>query len=195
MACHIIDPAFSALKLKYPVKVEASSTRVNDETFPLASIVRFQFPARSDMPPVKLNWYDGGLMPPRPEELGNQRTMGDRSGGCLFIGDKGKLICSCYCRQPRLLPEEKMQEYKRPPQTLPRSKGPYQDWIDACKGGPPASSNFDNSGPFTEMVVMGNLALRVQGKVLEWDGEKMEFTNDAEANQYVKQEYRKGWIL
>ena len=88
-----------------------------------------------------------------------------------------------------------MQEYTRPPKTLPRSKGPYQDWIEACKGGPPASSNFDNSGPFTEMVVMGNLALRVQGKVLEWDGEKMEFTNDTEANQYVKQEYRKGWIL
>ncbi len=209
MACHVLDPAFWALKLKYPVSVEAClSMRMAGkewekvgvhETYPQASIVRYKFPAREGMPEVKVVWYDGGMMPPRPEELEPGRKMGDDNGGALFVGDKGKLMCGCYGRNPRLIPENKMQEYKRPAKTLPRVEngegGHEKNWIDACKTGAPANSNFDYSGPFTETVVMGNLALRNPYELLEWDGEKMQFTNSAAANEFVSSPYRQGWML
>ncbi|MCX5639155.1 MAG: Gfo/Idh/MocA family oxidoreductase [Planctomycetota bacterium] len=193
MACHLLDPVFSALKLKYPISVESCATKVNNETFPLASIVRYEFPARGDMPPVKLHWYDGGMKPPRPDELERGRQM----TSVIFIGDKGKLMCGEYGDNPRLIPETKMKEYKRPPETLPRIEGGHheQNWIRACKGGEPACSNFDYSGPFTEAVVMGNLAIHRLGAKLLWDGENMKVTNDEEANRYVKQPYREGWSL
>ena len=209
MACHILDPAFWALKLKYPSSVEASmSTRMSGEgwskvgvreTYPQASIVRYKFPAREGMPEVKVTWYDGGLMPERPEELEEGRQMGDEDGGVLFVGDKGKLMCGCYGSNPRLIPETKMEDYKRPAKTLPRIKegvdGHEKSWIEACKGGPAASSNFDYSGPFTETVVMGNLAMLNPYKVLEWDGINMRFTNDETANEFVNPPYRAGWTL
>lgn len=125
--------------------------------------------------------------------------MGDSDGGVLFIGDKGSLMCGCYGRSPRLIPETKMQAYKQPGQTLERipggEGGHEQDWVRACKGGRLASSNFDYSGPLSEMVLMGNLAVRFPNRRLLWNGEKMEVTNDAEANAYVRQEYRQGWTL
>lgn len=214
MACHILDPAFWALNLKYPVTVEAcSSTRLAGkgwdkigvrETYPRASIIRFKFPARASvnnvqMPEVKVNWYDGGLLPPRPEQLEPGRMMGDKDGGALFIGDKGIIMCGCYGKNPRIVPETKMREYKRPAGTIPRVKdgmdGHEKNWLDACKGGPPAGSNFDYAGPFTETVVMGNLAIRNPYKVLEWDGENMRFTNDETANEFVHSPYREGWTL
>ena len=194
MACHLLDPVFSALKLGYPTSVQACATKVNKETFPLASIVRYEFPARGDMPPVKLNWYDGGMKPPRPDELEPELRM----TSVTFIGDKGKLMCGEYGDHPRLIPNSKMEEYKEhlPPKTIPRVKGSHeQNWIDACKGGKPACSNFDYSGPFTEAVVMGNLAMRRLGKKLLWDGKNMKVTNDDEANRYVNEPRRKGWSL
>ena len=194
MACHLLDPVFAALKTGYPSSVSACATEVNKETFPLASIVRLEFPAREGMPAFKLNWYDGGMKPPRPDEL----EPGRRMTSVIFNGDKGKLMCGEYGDRPRLLPETRMKEYKRPPKTLPRVKGSHeQNWIDACKGGEPACSNFDYSGPFTEAVVMGNLALRQEnlGKKLLWDGENMKVTNDEEANKYVNEPYREGWSL
>jgi len=200
MACHILDPAFWALKLGYPVSVEASATKVNDETAPLASIVRYQFPEREGMPAVKVTWYDGGLMPPRPEELEPGRMLGDGDGGLVFVGDKGKIMCGCYGRSPRLIPESAMKEYKLPQKTLPRVEGDLggheMDWVRACKDpSKPASSNFDYSGPLTEMVVMGNLAIRNQGVKLEWDGLAMKVTNHEAANQFVQRQYREGWTL
>jgi len=200
MACHILDPAFWALKLGYPVSVEASATKVNDETAPLASIVRYQFPEREGMPAVKVTWYDGGLMPPRPEELEPGRMLGDGDGGLVFVGDKGKIMCGCYGRSPRLIPESAMKEYKLPQKTLPRVEGDLggheMDWVRACKDpSKPASSNFDYSGPLTEMVVMGNLAIRNQGVKLEWDGLAMKVTNHEAANYFVQRQYREGWTL
>ena len=195
MACHVIDPIFAALKLRYPTSVEASSTKVNSETAPLASIVRYQFPARGDMPPVKLTWYDGGLMPPRPQELEPARRLNRGGSGVIFVGDKGKLMCGEYGDGPRLIPEAKMKEYERPPKTIPRVIGTHeQDWVRACKGGKPACSNFDYAGPLTETVVMGNLAIR-SGKKLDWDGQNMKVTNVPEANEYVHYKYRQGWNL
>jgi len=199
MACHIIDPAFWALKLGYPSGVEACATKVNSESAPVASIVRYEFPERGDMPPVKLTWYDGGMMPARPEELEPNRRMGDNDGGVLFVGDKGKLVCGCYGSGPRLIPETKMQEYQRPEKTIARvdgSEGGHErDWIRCCKEGRQPSSSFDYSGPLTETVVMGNLAIRCKGKKLDWDGLNMKVTNVDEANQYVRDQYRQGWSL
>lgn len=216
MACHVMDPAFWSLKLKYPTSVEACAAmhirevpgqdwgrqEVYEETFPLASIVRYNFPAREGMPPVKLYWYDGGLLPETPDdlELGRilSRLVSDNSG-TIFVGDKGKLICGCYGGSPRLIPEAKMREFERPEKTLPRidggQDGHERDWIRACKGGNPACSNFDYSGPLTETVVMGNLAILSPGRKLMWDGENMKITNYDEANAYVNMPYREGWSL
>ena len=201
MACHVIDPVFWALKLKYPTSVEACASKVNDETFPLASIVHFEFPERGGMPPVKLHWYDGGLKPPRPEALEPGRRLEQAQSNVLFMGTKGILRCGEYGDNPRLIPESLMKAYDRPEPTLPRipgsSSGHEQDWVRACKGGAPACSNFDYSGPLTEAVVMGNLAIRkeILGKKLLWDGANMHMTNDEKANEYVRPNYREGWSL
>ena len=149
------------------------------------------------MPEVKLTWWDGGMMPPRPEELEPGRRMGDDDGGVLFVGDKGSLVCGCYGRSPQLIPAAKMRAYQRPKLAVERipfgEEGHEKDWIRACKGGKPASSNFDFSGPLSEMVLMGNLAVRYPNRKLLWDGEKMEVTNDSEANSYIRPHYRQGW--
>ena len=121
------------------------------------------------------------MMPPRPEELEPGRQLGDSDGGCLFVGDKATLMCGCYGRSPRLIPETKMREFQPPPASIERIAGGLdgheKDWLRACKGGPPASSSFDYSGPLSEMVLMGNLAVRFPDRQLLWDGEKMAVTN------------------
>lgn len=206
MGCHVMDAAFSALKLGYPTSVEAFTSDIvvemwkkqeNKETFPAASIVHYTFPARGDMPEVKLHWYDGGMKPERPEELEPGRELPE--SGTIFVGDKGKIITPTYTESVRIIPESKMREYKRPPKTLPRVKGGQegheQNWIAACKGGEPAVSNFDYSGPFTETVVMGNLAIRFPGQKLMWDGVNMRVTNFDAANEFVFPTYREGWSL
>ncbi len=196
IGCHSFDPVFRALKLGAPTSVEASSTRVNKETYPLASMVTYHFPAREAMPPVKLVWYDGGLRPPRPEELGAGEAMGDN--GHLFIGDKGKILNQ---KGYRLLPAKLAKEFGEPPKKLARSIGHYKEWIAACKGGQPGGSNFDWAGPLTEAVLLGNVALRQQmreeltTKRLLWDSAKLRFTNSDAANQFLRTEYRKGWTL
>ena len=197
IGCHACDPVFRALKLGQPISVQASSTRVNKETYPLASMVTYQFPARGEMPPVKLVWYDGGLRPPRPEELEEGAEMG--ANGHLFIGDGGKILSQK--KGYALIPAKRQKDYGEPPRKLPRSVGHYKEWIAACKGGPPAGSNFDWAGPLTEVVLLGNVALRQQlreemtTKKLLWDGATLRFTNSEEANTFLKSEYRAGWSL
>jgi len=200
--CHVIDPVFSALKLKYPISVEASiATDVdvmrgkykNNETYPRASIVRYKFPAREGKPPVKLTWYDGGLIAERPIELEPDRRMGGGGSGVIFVGDKGKLMCGEYGDSPRLIPESRMRAYELPPKTIPRIEGNHEgDWLRACKDGKPAGSDFEYSGPFTEAALLGNVAIRT-GKKLDWDGPNMKITNVPEANEYLHKEYREGW--
>ncbi len=209
MGCHIVDPLFWALKLKYPVSVEANvskfwhaffeETKPKNEMFPRSTIVRFKFPPRDGMPAVDLTWWDGGLMPPRPAGFEPGRRMGDDDGGILLIGDKGAIMAGCYGESPRIVPEAKMRKYKRPHRTLERiPEGPdghEQDWIRACKGGRPATSNFEYSGPLSETILMGNLAVRFPDRELLWNGAAMEVTNDKDANAYVRREYREGWRL
>jgi predicted dehydrogenase len=219
IGCHSFDPVFRALKLGHPLSVEASSTRVNQETYPLASIVTYQFPARSaepqkhnvhlstpealsaarvEMPPLKLVWYDGGLRPSRPLELGDDEEMG--AMGALLIGDKGKLLTGIRSGH-RLLPAKLQEDFGQRPKIIPRSAGHYREWADACKGGKPAGANFAWAGPLAEVVLLGNVVLRPQLRQqltkhkLFWDPEKLEFTNLSEANQFLRSEYRKGWEI
>jgi predicted dehydrogenase len=196
MACHNLDPAFWALKLGHPTRVDASSSPLNSETAPLASIMRYEFPARGDMPAVKMTWYAGGLMPPCPDGYGSEKSWRQQGNGngILFIGDKGSIVCDGWGGAPTLIPETRMKSYTAPVSTLPRVANHHRDWLDACKGGPTACSNFDYAGPMTEVVLLGNVALRA-GKQLEWDGEKMKATNAPEADEYVRCNYRKGWAL
>jgi predicted dehydrogenase len=198
IGCHTFDPVFRALKLGHPTTVEATSTRVNEETYPLGSMVTYHFPARGDQPPTKLVWYDGNLRPPRPQELEDGRQM--PTTGSMIIGDKGKLISDPRGRW-ELIPESRAEAYGRPPKKIDRSPGHYIEWINACKGGPKAGSNFDWAGPLTEVVLLGNIALRVKLRselakhTLHWDAEKFAFTNLPEANKYLRREYREGWKL
>jgi predicted dehydrogenase len=192
MACHIMDCPQMALKLGPPDTVEmTSSSELVPEMPPVKSILRYEFPARDDLPPCALMWYDSGQKPPRPAELEAERL---ESNGILFIGDKGKIITGVYGEKPMLLPESSMADYKRPPKTIPRVPGndPHQDWIRACKGGPAACSNFDIAGPFTEWVLLGNVAIRL-GKKLQWDSKNLRVTNVPEAKALIKGSYREGW--
>ncbi len=195
MGIHNLAPVWSALKLAAPVSVEASSTLANDETLPLASTVHYEFPARGDMPPVRLHWYDGGIIPPRPPELEADREL-SREDGVLFVGDKGTMYVEGWGgNSPRLIPESKMQAYKRPPKTLPRSIGHHAEWIKACKEGTPTRSSFDFAGPLTEAVLLGTVCVRVGGRRLRWNSENLKVTNLPEANEYLHYDYRSGWTL
>jgi predicted dehydrogenase len=194
MACHIMDCPQMALKLGPPDTVEliSSSERV-PEMAPLQSVLRFQFPARAAMPPCALTWYDSGQKPPRPAEMEAAEL---EDNGSLFIGDKGKIFCGSYGAKPRLLPESSMADYKRPPKIIARVPGnsPHQDWIRACKGGPPPCSNFDISGPFVEWVLLGNVAIRLGlGQKLQWDSPHLRVTNAPEAEAFIHGPYRQGW--
>lgn len=204
MACHIMDPLFWALDLKYPTSVSASSTLVNLYSPPQAEKITYKFPARPSkgkvgMPKVTVHWYDGGLLPERPEELEDGEMMGDENGGIILVGTKGKIMTGCYGMNPTLLPTSRMRDFKQPEPTIPRIKGGNgniwntnaheQDWIRACKESPEnrveSSSNFQFSGPFNETVVMGVLAVRLAGlnRELQWDGENMRFTNISSADK------------
>ncbi|MBN1844462.1 MAG: Gfo/Idh/MocA family oxidoreductase [Sedimentisphaerales bacterium] len=193
IGCHALDPVFRALKLGAPTSVEATSTLVNNETYPAASMVHYDFPARGDLPPVKLTWYDGGMRPNRPDELEDGRSIGDN--GTLYVGDEGLMLGTT------IIPEAKRREFKPPDPSIPRSPGHHAEWIAACKGDKPAGSNFDWAGPLAEAVLLGNIALRrsLKEKVvrmkLQWDPEAFRITNLPEANEYLHREYRKGWSL
>ncbi|HUW19895.1 MAG TPA: Gfo/Idh/MocA family oxidoreductase [Sedimentisphaerales bacterium] len=199
MGCHIIDPAFWALDLGAPESIEATTTHwkpeVSSQTFPRASIVRYEFPARGKKPPVKLTWFDGRLLPPIPDELEKGRKV--PGSGAFIIGDKGCIMHGSHgAGGARIIPETKMQEYKRPEQTIPRiQQGHEGDWIRACKDGRPASSNFDYGGALTEMVLLGMIAIRVKDQKLQWDADNLKFTNNDAANELLHIQYRTGWHL
>jgi len=191
---HTFDPIVWALQLGAPTSVEASSLGSTDEVHAIAGIVTYQFPARGELPPVKLTWYEG-LRAPRPEELEAGRIMGESEGGALFRGSKGMLMCGIYGNSPRLIPESRMREYQRPAPTLARVPDSHEmDWVRACKGGPPAGASFEYGALLTEICLLGNIAKRVDGRI-EWDAQAMKITNSPDANRYVRSEYRAGWSL
>lgn len=195
MGIHNLAPVFSALKLGAPTSVHASSTPVFKETVPVACTVHYQFSARGELPPVQLHWYDGGLLPARPEELEDDRPL-DPEDGIIFIGDRGKMLVTGWGGEhPRLIPESRNKEYKRPPKTLPRSIGHHREWIQACKTGSSTRSSFDFAGPLTEAVLLGSVCVRLGGEKLVWDSTSFKVTNIPEANEYLHYQYRAGWTL
>ena len=191
--CHTLDTAVWALDLEHPTLVEGSSTQLSKETTPLASTCHYKFPARGAQPPVDLYWYDGGIRPPRPDCLELERNL-SRNGGSLLVGEHGAILSGIWSGSPRILPEKKMRDYTLPAATIPRSRGHHRDWINACKGGPPASSNFDNAARLTEIVLLGTVALRT-GTTLHWDGPNMKATNAPELDSFLHGHHRKGWEI
>lgn len=199
MGSYSFDTIFRVLKAEAPVSVQASSTDRYDETYPLASIIYYDFAARSDMPPVRFTWYDGGLKPPRPEELEPNRPFraeGEEDDeGLLFIGDSGKILCGFNGANPKLIPQARMDAFKPPPKTLPRSPGNEREWLDACKGGKvKPGANFEFSGMVTETLLLGNVAACL-GQKLNWDRANLKVTNTNAAEKYIRPERRKGWEL
>jgi predicted dehydrogenase len=202
MGCHIIDHPVWALALGPPRSVMARTTiegsfldgdKPNFETYPIAAIITYEFPARGTLPPVRMTWYEGGLMPPDPSEMSDDQHLPDN--GVLYIGSKGKMYHSSHGGMPQLLPRELHDQAATMPRTMPRSPGHYEEWVQACKGGPRPVSNFDYAGPMTEIALLGVLALRAPGRRLEWDSQNLRVKNATELNQYVRIEYRNGWTL
>lgn len=223
MACHIMDPVFRCLPIDYPTDVEASVATIwkemwndspNLDAFPPSTIIHLTYPKKTGDGTIKVSWFDGGLLPQRPDELLPEEAFGNWDGGVLFTGSKGKLLADCYGANPRLLPTTRMQESLPAPTIARVPEGHYQQWINACiagYGNAQTSSPFEYAGPFTESILIGNLAIRsfmtknpkLKGwedkylgrKKLLWDAKNMKITNFDEANEFVKRTYRDGWDL
>jgi predicted dehydrogenase len=223
MACHMLDPAFRILPIDFPTEIECSVPKSwtldggeakYPDGFPAASVIHLKYPRKDGKGNIDLSWYDGGILPELPDELLEGEPFGNRDGGILFIGTKGKLLADCYGENPRLLPTKLMTEITMPKATLPRvPEGHYLQWVNACiagYGNKTTSSPFEYAGPFAESVLIGNLAIRSWNlekklangrsdypgrKKLIWDAKAMKITNFDEANQFVKREYRQGWSL
>jgi len=197
-----MDLPFWALKLRHPTSIAAEGPSVHPESCPTGLKVQYQFPARDDLPPVKLTWYDGDKFP-KSGVAGNtpsDRYDGDKfpqigvagSSSVLFIGDKGQMLASF--NSYKLYPEEKFADYKRPEPTIPRSIGHHNEWIKACKEGTSTTCNFDYGGALTETVLLGNVAFRT-GETLQWDAKTLKADNCPDAERFVRKQYRKGWTL
>ena len=223
MACHIMDPIYRILPILYPDTAECSVGTVwkemwndtqNLDACPPASIIHLNYPRTDGKGNIKVSWHDGGLLPERPDELLPDEAFGNWDGGVLFVGTKGKLLFDCYGANPRLLPTLRMKDVKLPVKYKRVTQGHYVQWVDACIAGygkGETSSPFSYAGPFTESVLMGNLAIRswlmknpkLKGwedkylgrKKLLWDAKNMKITNFDEANQFVKRDYRDGYSL
>ena len=228
MGCHIIDPAFRVLNLGYVKDVQASVGSVYVDEFkrgyfpdscPPSSHVTMTFPKTDKTKhEVTLHWMDGGIQPERPEELGPNELFGDGGNGTYFIGTKGKMMCSTYGANPRLIPTSRTDEVhvkQKYPRVPGGAEGHYAQWVNACiagYGNMPVSSPFEIAGPITEALLMANLAVRANdirkpradgkgydypGRYLKlvWDNDNMRVTNLDEVNQYVKRNYREGFAL
>ncbi|MDD5522380.1 MAG: Gfo/Idh/MocA family oxidoreductase [Kiritimatiellae bacterium] len=219
LGCHVMDGAFWALKLEHPTSIEVElMLGGSDERFPVGTRIRWDFPARGEMPPVKIYWYDGkrdlsdhegeekspdiysvskavASRPPLVEELEKKYNRNFGGNGTIYVGDKGYMYTGCYGEGTRIVPEEKHQEFPIPEKIIPRIKGSHQDnFLNACRGGEPACANFDYSARFTEVILLGSLAMIAgERKKIEWDGPNMKCTNIPEINNFLKREGRKGW--
>ena len=190
--CHYMDLPFWALKLRHPTTVESEGPPVEAESVPTWLIVRYEFPKRGSLPPVKMTWYHGGKQPAMLAELLEPKERGRWKSGSLFIGAKGMLLANYGARM--LLPKAKFAGFEPPKETIPKTIGHHREWVVACKTGGPTTCNFDYSGTLSEAVLLGNAAYRA-GEKLQWDGKKFKVTNTAKADPYIRREYRKGWTL
>ena len=192
MAVHNIDPAFYALDLDAPVATEAQTSPLKTESYPAWQIITFEFAAKGGRPALKAHWYDGGKLPKKPADLGDEVDLSDN--GILFIGEKGTMLCGGWSGAPKLFPASRRENFQPPPKTIPRSIGHRAEWIQACKDRKPgdAKAGFAYSGPFTEALLVGNLAARLQ-KRIEWDAAAMRAKNAPEAEALIRKKYRAGF--
>jgi hypothetical protein len=205
MGAHLIDQPYTSLGLTWPTSVVASSSpwgggAQNPASYPMATTVQYDYPAVGKRGPVKLFWYDGGLMPPRPAMLPDEEPManpGSDGGGGVFIGEKGIMFYETYGNKPRIYPEEIAKKAEKVPVTLPRVTMSHEmNWVGAAKGETTSSSPFSLAAPLTETMLLGIAALRAgQGKKILYDGPNMKITNAPDANQFLTRQYRKGWEL
>lgn len=228
MACHIMDPVYRILPILYPNSVECSvsdsfkgkfETADYPKSFPNSSKIHLSYPRTDGKGNIKVSWMDGGLLPERPEEMGDDEALGNWDGGVLFIGTKGKLLADCYGENPRLLPLSLNEQFEVEETIARVPEGHYLQWVNACMAGygnAETSSSFDYAGPFTESILIGNLALKAyfevdpkaenksfwsggsqyQGrKRLQWDAKNMKITNFEPANKFVKRNYTEGYSL
>jgi predicted dehydrogenase len=189
MAVHNANPAFYALDLGSPDWVEAQTSPTNPDSFPEWSILTYHFPANGRRGPVKMIWYDGGKLPPRPPQLESGRELADN--GIYFVGTDGVLLAPGWSGTPRLLPESRMQSFSRPPKTIPRSVGHRREWVDACRTGRPedAKAGFWYSAPFTEALLVGVLPI-LAGKRIAWDASTMTAPQAPELAPFIRKRYR-----
>ena len=195
---HHLDPAFNALALDAPLTVEASAPQVDDEVCSTGVLATWHFGPRKNFGPLPVYWYDGGLRPASPAGIDPDdpvQRIGEGGNGIVFVGEKGILTAAGWSGMPRLLPLELHKDYKRPEKTLARVERHHADWIQACKGGKPASSNFEYAQRLNEFILLGSVALRAK-KQIKWDAANMKATNAPDADKYIKMAaYRKGWEL
>ena len=208
MACHIMDPAFWAMDLSEPASVECTYEEGNNnQTGPTKCTVKYEFPARKNrfakqkMPAVDVYWYEGGLLPDRPEGVPADEKLGDGGNGSMFVGDNGVLTTGCYGDKTRLVPasdnKARRDEVAKIEPVIPRvhAQNHHRDWVRSCKDGKPAASNFEYAVPLTEMVLLGNLAVR-SGQKVDWNASEMRVTNNVpNVEQYIRRDYRQGWTL
>jgi len=186
--CHYMDLPFWALKLRHPTTVMTEGPAIHPERTSPGLVVHYEFPARGDLPPVKMTWYDGGK---RPSFLA-ERKIPDWGAQVLFIGQKGMLIAD-YSRH-ELLPESQYAAFRRPDPFIPRSIGHHAEWIRACKTGESTTCNFDYSGTLAEAVLLGTVSYRV-GQKLQWDPVNLKAVGCSEADRFIRKAYREGWQL
>jgi predicted dehydrogenase len=204
MGAHLIDHAMWALDLGFPTTIETVSTPFNGVCFPHATMTMYEFPARgwgegapgmsNARPAVRLTWYDGGLLPPKPVEMGAEEL--NKGGGALLVGSKGKLLHDTYGLNPRLLPHALHESFGAPVRKLARipDESHEMNWVDAAKGKTPASCPFEYAAQLTEVMLLGIVALRA-GKKIEYDAANMRVVNVPEANQFLERSARKSQSL
>lgn len=193
--CHNFDPACWALDLKEPLSIEAIPAGGLDPYIaPVGGLYTYHFGPRGKMPAVKFTWYEGGLRPAHPDYIDVDEELPGNGNGILFVGEKGAIACAGWGGKPSLYPGTLDESYKRPAAKLPRSKGHHRDWLDAIKGGPQASSNFEYAAALTEVGLLGLVAMR-SGKRITWDAKAMKSPNCPEADKFIKENYRPGWEI
>jgi len=195
MGCHILDSAFNALQLGAPARVSATSQGNTAESGPTGSVVTYEFPEANGRPALKLTWYDGTNRPPIPDVLAKDRHLEQGASGSYFVGEKGHLIQGTYGNAPRKYVDGQIEKGDQATDDdLEENTSHHVNWLRACKTGKAARSDFSYAGPLTELVLLGNIAIRT-GQPIEWDAANMRITNVPEANAYLKREYREGWKL
>lgn len=196
--CHVIDPVFWALDLGAPKTIQAEvkdyDFKTQGDAFPKGDKITFEFPARGNRGPITLHWYSGTERIPRPEDM--EPDDKPVRTGAVVLGDKGTIIYGSHgAGGVRIIPQAKMDAYKRPAKTIPRVKEHYQEFLQAIREGRKADSDFSYGGPLTEIAMLGVIAIKLAGTKLEWDAENARFTNSSEANQFINPPYRAGWTL